>query len=205
MMNEQQAANTELAKVSHRAWTGSRLIDVLNPDPMDIILSEVCTGLARETRYGASATRVPWSVGQHLLLCDHYAEEDGPRCELGVTGRLGLLLHDAPEYMIRDMIAPVKRQLPDYRALETVWWRATAARFNLPVVLPRAVKFYDMLAAASEKEALIDPASGVWPGLPEPRPIPAAILKLTVRKCAEVLQGRILGALEHRDQLDAGR
>jgi uncharacterized protein len=168
--------NTELARQSHRAWTGSRMIDVLNPDPADIILTEIAVGLSRETRYGGAATIVPWSVAQHCLLCDHYAEEDG------VTSaeiRLMLLLHDAPEYMIRDMIAPVKRQLPEYRSLEAVWWTATARKFALPFELPGIVKHYDMLAASSERDALIHRDAGEWPDLPAPRPIPEDILGLT--------------------------
>ncbi|MFU1607335.1 hypothetical protein ACM25O_13200 [Sulfitobacter pontiacus] len=107
--------NTALAAQSNRAWTGSRMIDVLNPDPEDILLHDIAVGLSRENRYGGAATCIPWSVAQHSLLCDHYAESDGIT---SAETRLTLLLHDAPEYMIRDMISPVKRQLPEYRGLE---------------------------------------------------------------------------------------
>ena len=182
-------SNTGLAAMKDYAWTGSRMINVLNPDPDDMILSEIAVGLSRETRYGGAATSIPWSVAQHSLLCDEYAEEDG------VTSpeiRLALLLHDAPEYMLRDMISPVKEHLPDYRGLESVWWTALARKFDLPVKMPGIVKHYDMLAAASEKKTLISPEAGEWPGLPDARLIPAHLLTLSPREAEGLFRAAVL-------------
>ena len=164
-------------KLEH-AWTGSRMIHVLNPDPQDIILSEVATGLSREGRYGGAATLIPWSVGQHCLFCDDAAFEDGVTSPLI---RATILLHDGPEYMLRDMISPVKRHLPDYKNLEKWWWLAFAERFGLPLEIPGIVKHYDGIAAVSEKESLISPDAGEWPGMPDvqARPIPAYLLSMT--------------------------
>ncbi|AWY09474.1 hypothetical protein vB_RpoS-V16_38 [Ruegeria phage vB_RpoS-V16] len=174
------------------AWTGSRMIDVLNPDPHDIILGEVATGLSREPRYGGAATAVFWSVAQHCLLADDLAVFDGI---VHRETRLAILLHDAPEYMLRDIISPVKRFLPDYRDLEDVWWRATAHKFGLPKVLPGIVKHYDMVACSSEKKALISPEAGEWPGLPEPRPIPESLLVATPFQVARMFVARVSSLL----------
>jgi hypothetical protein len=180
--------NTNLALRPERAWTGSRMIDVLNPDPEDIILRDITVGLSREPRYGGAATLIPWTVGQHTLFMDDTAETDG------VTSReirLMILLHDAPEYMMRDMIAPMKRHLPEYKALEKVWWRAVAQKFGLPETLPGVVKFYDMTAAASEKAQLIAPEAGEWPNLPMPRRITARQMAATPLEVEAELRRRI--------------
>ncbi len=187
-MTETATRNSALAAHSNRAWTGSRMIDVLNPSPDDMILSEIATGLSREVRYGGAATIVPWTVAQHSLLCDHLAEADTIS---DPTLRLVLLLHDAPEYMLRDLISPVKHQLPDYQDLESIWWKAVTRKFRLPETIMPTVKHYDMVAASSEKAALISPYSGDWLGLPPPRPIPAKILGITAKCAALTFQQKV--------------
>lgn len=159
------------------AWTGTVYVDVTNPRPEDIHLEDIAVGLARESRYGGRATFLFWSVAQHSLLVHHMAREDGvdDRLLLAV-----LLMHDAPEYLLRDMIRPVKRNVPGYGPLEEVWWRAISTRFDLPYewIAHGDVKRYDDLAVAVEKKWLIDPACGSWPSAPDPgdRRIPPELL-----------------------------
>lgn len=146
------------------AWTGTCYIDVMRPDPGHIHLEDIAVGLARESRYGARATCLFWSVAQHSLLCLHLAREDG------VTNRQDLqqvLMHDAPEYIIRDMIRPVKRNLPDYAKLEARWWATVAKRFGFPAEMCPEVRHYDNLALAVEKRWLIRGTCGAWPGVPD--------------------------------------
>ena len=181
--------NTRLAATGEYAWTGSRMIHIANPDPEDMVLDEIAVGLSREPRYGAGATALVWSVAQHSLLVDHLAQEDG------VTSpelRLMFLLHDAPEYMLRDLISPVKAHCPDYKSLENVWWAALARKFSLPPKLPGIVKHYDRLACASEKAILISPQSGDWPGLPSPRNVPQHLLSLTGMQAARHYKTEVL-------------
>lgn len=150
--------------LKNHAWSGSRYIDVMDPRPSDIVLEEIAVGLSRETRYGGACTSEPWSVGQHSLTGLHFAVMDG------ITARkvlLAILLHDAPEYMLRDLIRPVKRNCPDYLLIEDRWWWAISRRFDLPFDMPPQVKHYDDLVLAAEKAALIDPNAGDWPGVPE--------------------------------------
>ena len=176
-----------------KAWTGSRMIDVLDPDPNDILLNEIAVGLAREPRYGGAATAIPWSVAQHCLLAERYAIEDG------VTSpdlRAVILLHDAPEYMLRDLISPVKRFCPDYQKIDSVWWRAVAKRFRLPYEMPGIVKHYDMLACSSEKEALISEKAGTWPDMPPARPLPVDLLTMRAGAVAAAFEGRVTEALQ---------
>jgi len=182
-----QAAITAENLLPDMAWTGSRMISMTHPTSNDIILEEVATGLSRETRYGGAATAVPWSVAQHCLTALHFAEEDG----IQQVAHLGaILMHDAPEYMLRDIIAPLKRYLPDYREIEARWWRETAARFGLPFDMPEIVHYYDRVTASSEKALLISPLSGDWPDMPDARAVPAAILSYTPQQAA----GRFVAA-----------
>lgn len=163
------------------AWSGSRYIDVRNPRPSDISLFEIAVGLSREQRYGGAATRVFWSVGQHTLLGLHLMRQDG------VTERdllAGFLLHDGPEYMLRDIIRPVKRNLPGYADLESAWYQAISARVGLDLTIEQhyQVKQYDNLAGSVEKRWLISPRCGEWPETPDPGDyeIPAWLIQAPV-------------------------
>lgn len=167
----------------NHAWSGSRYIDVLNPRAEDIVLHEIAVGLSQERRYAGAATRVRYTVAQHSLQVVDYMREDG------ITDPVLLLcglLHDAPEYMIRDMIRPVKRNCPDYERIEDAWWAAISARFWLPATLPEVISHYDNLACASERAALIPNAPGCWGDMPEPRPLNRAILDADERLVADL-------------------
>jgi hypothetical protein len=146
------------------AWTGSRYVDVLNPTTDDVNLYEIATGLSREQRYGGASTCVFWSVAQHTLLGDDLICAEGHADAFNL--RRDFLLHDAPEYLLRDMIRPVKRNLPDYGRLEEVWTDVIRRRFGLPNEPHPLVKGYDDLACSVEKRWLISPRAGRWPGLP---------------------------------------
>lgn len=160
------------------AWSGSRYIDVRNPQPGDISFWEIATGLSREQRYRGAVTSVFWSVAQHSLLCVRLAEDDG--VDDDETLRT-LLMHDATEYILGDVIRPVKRQLPEFQRLEACWWWAISESLGLPLVTPEIINYYDRLACAVEKNSLVSPRAGAWCGLPAAgdRTIPSDLLALT--------------------------
>jgi len=168
-------------------WSGSRYIDVVNPRAEDIDLHEVALNLAHETRFSRSATRVHWTVGQHSLFCLDLARPD---MSLSARDLLAILLHDGPEYLLRDFYAPFKRQCPDYSRLEDRWWAAFADKFDLPEVLPEVVKKYDWLALCSEKAALLSPKAGRWAGEVLPRPVPNYLLEMTAEDVAREYEHR---------------
>lgn len=168
------------AITANHAWTGSRYVDVTRPRPEDIVLHEIAVGLAREQRYGGAATSQFWSVAQHCLLALHLAPA-GRETSFYAT----LLMHDAPEYMLRDLIRPVKINCAEYRIIEERWWWAIADRFGLPLTIPPEVKHYDDMALACEKRNLISRDCGPWPGIPEATvAIPGDILRLTPDEAA---------------------
>ncbi len=126
-----------------RAWQrmlSGRRLDLLDPSPLDIEVEDIAHGLAFVARWnGQTSGDWPYSVAEHSLLVEAVfgviAPEPSPRW------RLAALLHDAPEYVIGDMISPVKSAVgPGYAALDARLAAAVHLRFGLPAVLPPAIK-----------------------------------------------------------------
>ncbi len=126
-----------------RAWQrmlSGRRLDLLDPTPVDIEIEDIAHGLAFVARWnGQTVGDWPYSVAEHSLLVEQiYAriEPDSP-----AKWRLAALLHDAPEYVIGDMISPVKAAVgPGYGALDERLAGAVHLRFGLPATIPQAVK-----------------------------------------------------------------
>jgi uncharacterized protein len=121
-----------------RAWQrmlSGRRLDLLDPSPLDVEIEDIAHGLARVARWnGQTAGAHIFSVAQHSLLTETLAHQRG---SLGREGRLAVLLHDAPEYVIGDMISPFKAVIGDaYKAVEARLLAAIHLRFGLPPVLP---------------------------------------------------------------------
>jgi uncharacterized protein len=118
-----------------RAWQrmlSGRRLDLLDPSPLDIEVEDIAHGLARVARWNGQ-TNGPYifSVAQHCLLVEALARIKAPR--LDRSGRLAVLLHDAPEYVIGDMISPFKAVMGgDYKSIERRLLSAIHRRFGLP-------------------------------------------------------------------------
>lgn len=124
-----------------RAWQrmlSGRRLDLLDPTPMDIEIEDIAHGLAFVARWnGQTRGDWPYSVAEHSLL----VEEIYARSEPSPRWRLAALLHDAPEYVIGDMISPVKSAVgPGYAEMDARLTAAVHLRFGLPAMLPVAVK-----------------------------------------------------------------
>ena len=113
-----------------------RRLDLLDPSPLDVEIEDIAHGLARVARWNGQ-TEGPhiYSVAQHSLLVEVIARHKSPR--LDSAWRRAVLLHDAPEYVIGDMISPFKAVIGDsYKAVEARLLGAIHVRFGLPAVLP---------------------------------------------------------------------
>ena len=112
-----------------------RRLDLLDPSPLDVEIEDIAHGLARVARWnGQTEGAHIFSVAQHSLLVETIARQ---RARLDRPSRLGVLLHDAPEYVIGDMISPFKAVIGDaYKAVEARLLAAIHLRFGLPAVLP---------------------------------------------------------------------
>ena len=126
-----------------RAWQrmlSGRRIDLLDPTPVDVEIEDIAHGLAFVARWnGQTRGDYAYSVAEHSLLVETIFVRIAPRAP--AKWRLAALLHDAPEYVIGDMISPVKAAVgPDYRALDERLTTAVHVRFGLPASLPVRVK-----------------------------------------------------------------
>ncbi len=120
-----------------RAWQrmlSGRRLDLLDPSPLDVEIEDIAHGLSRVARWnGQTLGDHGYSVAQHSLLVEAVARQATPG--LGPDMLLCVLLHDAPEYVIGDMISPFKAVLGgDYKAVEARLAAAIHIRFGLPPV-----------------------------------------------------------------------
>jgi 5'-deoxynucleotidase YfbR-like HD superfamily hydrolase len=144
-----------------RAWQrmlSGRRLDLLHPAPLDIEIEDIAHGLARVARWNGQTTGDhAYSVAEHSLLVELILRRLKPKA--GPAERLVALLHDAPEYVIGDMISPFKAAIGlDYKDFEHRLLAAVHIRFGLPPDTPPAleklVKRADRLSAWFEATQL---------------------------------------------------
>ena len=117
-----------------------RRLDLLDPTPMDIEIEDIAHGLAFVARWnGQTKGDFAYSVAEHSLLVETLFRRIDP--DAPAKWCLSALLHDAPEYVIGDMISPVKAAVgPGYAALDDRLAAAIHLRFGLPAQVPQALK-----------------------------------------------------------------
>ena len=144
-----------------RAWQrmlSGRRLDLLDPSPLDIEIEDIAHGLSRVARWnGQTSGEWSFSVAQHCLLVEELVGRSKPGAPR--HWRLAALLHDAPEYVIGDLITPFKAAVGlDYKALEDRLLRAVHLRFGLPAEPPvtarKSIKRADRAAAFIEATQL---------------------------------------------------
>ena len=131
-----------------------RRLNLLEPSALDIEIEDIAHGLARVARWnGQTQGTHAFSVAQHCLLVEQLAGLLSPT--LSREGRLAALLHDAPEYVIGDLISPFKRAVGiNYKALELRLQAAIHQRFGLPPVL--AAKLEKLIKKADIASAYLE-------------------------------------------------
>lgn len=133
---------TKHAPADTRVWQrmlSGRRLDLIDPSPLDIEIADIAHGLARVARWnGQTSGAHIFSVAQHTLLVEAVMRAQTPRIDEKL--RLAALLHDAPEYVIGDMISPFKAVLGgDYKLVEKRLLSAIHIRFGLPAELNTSV------------------------------------------------------------------
>lgn len=144
-----------------RAWQrmlSGRRLDLLDPSPFDVEIEDIAHGLSRVARWnGQTRGDWPFSVAQHSLVVEAIASRLAPQAP--AADRLAALLHDAPEYVVGDLISPFKAVIGDpYRGVEARIARAVHLRFGLPAEPAaeclRLIKTADQAAAYMEAVTL---------------------------------------------------
>ncbi len=183
-----------------RAWQrmlSGRRLDLLDPSPLDVEIEDIAHGLARVARWnGQTRGAHSFSVAQHCLLVEAIAGHLNPGWSS--EWRLMALLHDAPEYVIGDMISPFKVVMGDaYKSVELRLLAAIHLRFGLPAATPaiqkRRTKEADTIAAFLEATRLA--GFGREEALKffgRPQALPSAVLAWLEPLDTETAQARFL-------------
>ncbi|WP_431310788.1 hydrolase [Labrys miyagiensis] len=171
------------ATTKHRAWQrmlSGRRLDLLDPSPLDVEIEDIAHGLARVARWnGQTSGNAIFSVAQHSVLVLDVLDAMEPG--LPETTRLMVLLHDAPEYVIGDMISPFKAVIGEsYKGVEARLLGAIHLRFGLPAVTPSAIKA--LTKKADKVAAFLEATQLAGFGIEEscrifgdPRPLPGTM------------------------------
>jgi uncharacterized protein len=146
-----------MGRASNRAWQrmlSGRRLDILDPSPLDVELSDIAHGLARVARWnGQTIGDYPFSVAQHSVLVLEIFQALNPGAD--DREQLYAILHDAPEYVMGDIISPFKTVMGgNYKEVENRLLAAVYLRFSLgavpPATLSRQIKRADKQAAYFE-------------------------------------------------------
>ena len=140
-----------------RAWQkmlSGRRLDVIDPSPLDIEIGDIAHGLAFQARWnGQTQGDFVFSVANHSILVWNIFSIENPKIEK--KWQLVSLLHDAPEYVIGDLISPVKKEVgSSYINLEKKLQEAIHIRFGLPALVPKKIK--SKIKIADRKAAWIE-------------------------------------------------
>ena len=133
---------TSQARPPLRAWQrmlSGRRLNILDPSPLDIEIDDIAHGLSRLVRWnGQTSSDYGLTVAQHSILVEQIMHLNSSK-HIN-KWRLASLLHDAPEYVIGDMITPLKSALgTEYKAIDEKLQQAIHIRFGLPAILPEAI------------------------------------------------------------------
>jgi 5'-deoxynucleotidase YfbR-like HD superfamily hydrolase len=191
-------ARAKTAPNKHRAWQrmlSGRRLDLLDPSPLDVEIEDIAHGLARVARWnGQTSGEAIFSVAQHSVLVLDVLDAMEPQ-QPDAT-RLMVLLHDAPEYVIGDMISPFKAVIGEsYKGVEARLLGAIHLRFGLPAITPPAVKL--LTKKADKVAAFLEATQLAGFGIEEscrifgdPRPLPRSMdsMRLIPLPAAEAQQ-----------------
>ncbi|MCZ4280904.1 HD family hydrolase [Kiloniella laminariae] len=151
------AKSTPAPRAWQRMLSGRRL-DLLDPSPLDVEIQDIALGLSREVRWNGQTTgEWGYSIAEHSLLVEEIVGLLKP--DASKEDRLAALLHDAPEYVIGDLITPFKYAIgSSYKELELRLMEAIHVSFGLPANLPerlnKLIKRADRMAAYLEATQL---------------------------------------------------
>lgn len=134
-------------------------LDYLNPQPNQIDINDIAIGLSRECRFAGQSGPF-YSVAQHCVLASQIVTRDY-QPEMAMEA----LLHDAAEAYCKDIPAPLKRLLPEYREIENRVITAIRRKYGLPEKESEAVKRADMILRLTEKRDLMPKDDSDW-GIP---------------------------------------
>jgi 5'-deoxynucleotidase YfbR-like HD superfamily hydrolase len=116
-----------------------KTLNLLNPDPNCIDIESIANGLSKICRFGGQIHK-HYSVAEHSILACHEAWQNDEKDEI----IKGILLHDAAEAYLGDIVKPLKNCLPQYLDIERKMEEAIEKRFNIELFDNwKTIKKYD--------------------------------------------------------------
>lgn len=143
-----------------QTFTG-KMFDVFDPDPNQIDIFDIAHHLSVMTRFNG-ACKWMYSIAQHSILCANRASDYHYPRPSEERLALALLMHDAAEAYVGDIVRPIKRKITDFSVVENGVTDAINERFDLPLVAEvpgykAAVKEVDNRMLVTEKLQLMNP------------------------------------------------
>lgn len=148
-----------------RTMSGGRFYP-FNPRVEDVSIQDIAHALSNQCRFSGHVKEF-YSVAQHSVhVADILKSEDQP-----IQVQLAGLLHDAGEAYMVDMPTPIKRQMPQFKEVETKIQAAIKSAFSLPESKD-AIKRADLIMLRTEARDLMgDPQDWIsFIDLPDPLP-----------------------------------
>lgn len=152
-----------------QTYTGKKFF-IFHPEPEEVDIQDIAHALSMQCRFNGH-TNVFYSVAQHSIHVSFIFNKvvQGTPYEESDAAHLCALLHDAPEAYLGDMVRPLKRGLPEYKAVEDIVWKVILKRFGLEEVWPEVEMFVheaDQVMLATERRDLLPKAAqrfnGEW-------------------------------------------
>lgn len=168
-----------------------RYYDLLSPETSEITIEDIAHALAHICRFTGHTSRF-YSVAEHSLWVSRLVHPQH---------RLAALLHDAAEAVLGDVSLPLKRLLPDYRAIEQRVEAAILGQFGVTLPLHPVIKSADTLMLAAEAAHLMPPHDDEWDIL---RGVLTVPIDFVERPPEEVAQAFVRRYREVTAQLDGG-
>lgn len=139
---EQGSGSQAIPKRAWQRMLSGRRLDLLNPQACDVEIEDIAHGLARVARWnGQTVGDHAYSVAEHSLLVTDILLRLNP--EAPVAWQMAALLHDAPEYVIGDLISPFKAAIGmDYKVFELKILDAIHERFAIADIVNEEVKAF---------------------------------------------------------------
>lgn len=139
--------------------------DFENPRPEMIDMEDVATALSYMPRFNGH-TRSHYSVAEHSLLVSRLVPE---------PDALWGLLHDAHEAYTGDIVSPLKRILPQIKAIEKKIQDAICQKLGISPTCPESVYTADLRLLGTERDKFFPQQPCSW-DIPVP-PYPDVIFR----------------------------